>query len=42
VLGLDRERAQGWTVVQTLAWAFGDSGVLQHHVDVVRWLLDAS
>jgi streptomycin 6-kinase len=41
-LGLDRERARGWTVVQTLAWAFSDDGVLAHHVEVVRWLLEDS
>jgi streptomycin 6-kinase len=32
-LGLDRERARGWTVAQSLAWG---------HADVARWLLEAA
>jgi streptomycin 6-kinase len=36
-LGVDRARARGWTIVQTLAWAFDDD-VLPVHLDVVRWL----
>jgi streptomycin 6-kinase len=32
-LGLDRERARGWTVAQSLAWG---------HPEVVRWLLEAA
>jgi streptomycin 6-kinase len=40
-LGLDRERARGWTIAQTLAWAFGDDDVLIEHVDCARWLVDA-
>ncbi len=36
-LGLDRDRARGWTVGQTIAWGI-DGG--PEHVDVVRWLLD--
>jgi len=39
-LGLDRERARGWTVVQTLAWAFDGDTVMAPHVDTVRWLLE--
>jgi streptomycin 6-kinase len=40
-LGLDRERALGWTVGQTVAWAFEEDGwVSDTHPDVVRWLLD--
>jgi streptomycin 6-kinase len=39
-LGLDRERARGWTVAQTVAWSF-DSHLRDAHVDTVRWLLDA-
>jgi streptomycin 6-kinase len=39
-LGLDRERARGWTVGQTLAWAY-DAEWHPDHLDVVRWLLEA-
>jgi streptomycin 6-kinase len=40
-LGLDRERALGWTIGQTVAWAFEDDGwVSGTHLDTVRWLLD--
>jgi streptomycin 6-kinase len=38
-LGLDRERTLGWTVAQTIAWAFG-SGHADHHYATVRHLLD--
>jgi streptomycin 6-kinase len=34
-LGLDRERARGWTVVQTVAWA---EGAGQRLDEVVEWL----
>jgi streptomycin 6-kinase len=37
-LGLDRERARGWALAQTLAWGFDDDGVIEGHLDVVRWL----
>ena len=36
-LGLDRDRARGWTIAQTIAWAIDGPG---EHLDVVRWLLD--
>ena len=39
-LGLDRERARGWTIAQTLAWAY-DSEWHERHVETVRWLVDA-
>jgi streptomycin 6-kinase len=39
-LGLDRERARGWTVAQTLAWGTGERARL--HADVARWLLEAA
>jgi streptomycin 6-kinase len=39
-LGLDRERARGWAVAQTIAWAF-DSEYLPTHGETARWLLDA-
>jgi streptomycin 6-kinase len=41
-LGLDRDRARGWTIAQTLAWAFDGDTVLPGHLDVARWLLDES
>lgn len=37
-LGLDRERARGWTIGQAVAWAF-DSTYIRSHIDNVRWLL---
>ncbi len=39
-LGLDRDRALGWTVAQTMAWGFGGAYDRYHH-QTVRWLLDA-
>jgi streptomycin 6-kinase len=41
-LGLDRERARGWAIAQTLAWAWVDDQPLADHVQVARWLLQAS
>jgi streptomycin 6-kinase len=39
-LGLDRERARGWALGQTIAWSFGPE--FQHaHVETARWLLQA-
>jgi streptomycin 6-kinase len=38
-LGLDRERARGWTIGQTMAWAF-DSAYSETHIETVRWLLE--
>ena len=38
-LGLDRERARGWTIGQTMAWAF-DSDYIDTHLETVRWLLE--
>jgi streptomycin 6-kinase len=38
-LDLDRERTLGWTVAQTIAWAF-DSGHAKHHYATTRFLLD--
>ena len=37
-LGLDRDRARGWTIGQTIAWS-ADGG--PEHLEVVRWLLEA-
>jgi len=39
-LGLDRARARGWTIGQTVAWAF-DSTYIRTHIDNVRWLQDS-
>ena len=38
-LGLDRDRARGWTIGQTMAWAF-DSDYDAMHLETVRWLLE--
>lgn len=38
-LGLDRERARGWAVAQTMAWSF-PTPLGHHHHAVVRQLLD--
>jgi streptomycin 6-kinase len=38
-LGLDRERARGWTIAQTIAWCFDGAGVIGEHVEAARWLL---
>jgi streptomycin 6-kinase len=35
-LDLDRDRALGWTIAQTMAWSDGDEASL----DTVRWLLE--
>ena len=36
-LGLDRERARGWALGQTIAWGIGH----ESHAEVARWLLQA-
>jgi streptomycin 6-kinase len=38
-LDLDRDRARGWTIGQTMAWAF-DSAYIDTHIETVRWLLE--
>jgi streptomycin 6-kinase len=38
-LGLDRDRARGWTIGQTMAWAF-DGDYIATHLETVRWLLE--
>jgi streptomycin 6-kinase len=38
-LGLDRERARGWALGQTMAWAF-DSSYSATHIETVQWLLE--
>jgi streptomycin 6-kinase len=40
-LGLDRERARGWTIGQTAAWMF-ESTHLYTHLETVRWLAEAA
>jgi streptomycin 6-kinase len=40
-LGLDRERARGWTIGQTLAWTF--NGYWRaNHLDTAMWLLESA
>jgi streptomycin 6-kinase len=39
-LGLDRDRARGWTIAQTIAWSF-DSTHIQTQVETATWLLEA-
>lgn len=39
-LGLDRDRALGWAVAQTMAWSFGGRYDSYHH-QTVRWLIQA-
>jgi streptomycin 6-kinase len=38
-LALDRDRALGWTVAQTVAWS-GGGDFVETHVETVRWLLE--
>jgi streptomycin 6-kinase len=39
-LELDRGRAWGWALGQTVAWSFEGEGALGQHVDTARWLLE--
>jgi streptomycin 6-kinase len=39
-LGVDRERARGWTIGQTVAWSVG-SEYHATHIETVRWLLES-
>jgi len=39
-LGLDRDRARGWTIGQTIAWSL-DTSYLPQHVETVRWLVES-
>jgi streptomycin 6-kinase len=39
-LGLDRDRARGWTIGQTIAWSL-DTSYLPKHVETVRWMLES-
>lgn len=40
-LGLDRDRARGWTICQTLAWAIEGSQTFERHVETARWLVES-
>ena len=40
-LGMDRARARGWTIAQTVAWGL-DSDWAAAHAETARWLLDAA
>jgi streptomycin 6-kinase len=40
-LGLDRERARGWAIGQTIAWII-DSDFHPTHAETARWLLEAA
>jgi streptomycin 6-kinase len=40
-LGLDRERARGWTIAQTVAWS-GGSDYVEPHLETALWLLEAA
>jgi streptomycin 6-kinase len=40
-LGLDRERALGWALAQTLAWSFEEDEVFPEQVELAQALLDA-
>jgi streptomycin 6-kinase len=38
-LGLERDRARGWALAHTVAWAFDADEVFPDHVETARWLL---
>jgi streptomycin 6-kinase len=40
-LGLDRERARGWTIAQTVAWTW-NSKYHPRHVETAQWLLEGA
>ena len=40
-LGLDRERARGWALVQTMAWAFDNIRAQPRRLEAARWILEA-
>jgi streptomycin 6-kinase len=40
-LRLDRERARGWALAQTIAWAFDGDRADPVHIEVARWLWEA-
>jgi streptomycin 6-kinase len=40
-LRLDRERARGWALAQTISWAFDGDEADPAHVEIARWLWEA-
>jgi streptomycin 6-kinase len=38
-LSLDRQRARGWTIAQTVAWTPDDAADAEWHLQVARWLI---
>lgn len=38
--GIDRERARGWALGQTVAWAFEGDRPLPRHIETAGWLLE--
>lgn len=38
-LGVDRERARGWSMAYAVVWAFLDEEGMSRHFDTTRWLL---
>lgn len=40
-LHLDRERARGWAMAQTIAWAFAGDDADPANVEIARWLWEA-
>ena len=41
VASVDRERARGWALAQTIAWAFDGDEADPAHVEIARWLWEA-
>jgi streptomycin 6-kinase len=41
-LDLDRDRALGWTVAQTVAWSSDGATPIATHLEIANWLLDAA
>jgi hypothetical protein len=39
-LDLDRDRALGWTIAQTVAWSTDGGEHIATHVDVANWLIE--
>jgi streptomycin 6-kinase len=40
-LDLDRERARGWAIGQTIAWTFEAEHPIPRHIETARWLVEA-
>ena len=41
-LGLDRERARGWTIAQTVAWTPEADADAAWHFQLARWMLETA